>query len=64
VIINGSDTRNLFILNNVESLTIHPPQNKLIAKKCTQNKIKNDLSENKLDRSSKPKYRLKFISRL
>ena len=42
VIIRGNDTKILFILNNCESLTIQPPQNKLIDKKWTQNKIKKD----------------------
>ena len=34
----------LLIPNFWESLTIHPPQNKFIAKKWHQNKIKKDLN--------------------
>ena len=50
VIIKGKATSILLIYNFCESLTIHPPTNKFIDTKCIQNKIRNKLFENKLDK--------------
>ena len=61
VIIRGKDIVILFIPNFWESLTIQPPQNKLIDRKWVQNKIKKDLSLNKLPIESSPKYNSKFL---
>ena len=44
-------------------MTIQEPQKRLIAKKCTQKIIKNDLSENKFNNSSIPRYKLKLPKR-
>ena len=55
VIKSGKDIKILFIPNFWESLTIHPPQNKFIAKKCNQNKIIKDGNSKRLKISSKPK---------
>ena len=61
--IRGMETRILDIENFLLSLTIQEPQNKLIAIKCVQKKIKKALSLNSSLKVSKPKYKLKFWSK-
>ena len=60
VIINGKKVKILEILNFWLSFTIQHPQNRLIDRKCIQNKSKKGVDENKLCIFSKPKYNLKF----
>ena len=61
VIIKGTANKILLIENLLESLTIHPPVNRLIEIKWIQNIIKYNLLSNKLDNSSIPRYRLKLF---
>ena len=60
----GTKTSPLDIMYFFESLTIQPPQNKFIAKRCIQISIKNELSEKRYNNSARLKYSLKNISRI
>ena len=50
--------------NFLLSLTIHDPQNKLIARKCVQKIIKKPLLLNNSFKESNPKYKLKLSKKL
>ena len=60
VINKGIKFTYLDILNFWLSFTIQQPQNKFTPKKWIQNNNKNAFSENKLRKSSKPRYKEKF----
>ena len=60
----GTKTSPLDIMYFFELLTIQPPQNKFIARKCIQKSIKKELSANKSDKLLIPLYKLKLFKKL